>query len=162
MHVDQVENISFPLKPSESEMEFFPDIGEPEFVRYERAPHQMGRIINVEQIGGIILNPYMHKNKIETPDLKLEIHVRDDLCSWNNGTFCFKMEKGKLIVKRMQRKLDEAFDLNIRGLSGLIYGAVEDLSELTARGWLQQVDEKKIEIIKTMFPYQLPFVCEVF
>lgn len=156
-HIDCVENVTMQLKPGESLFEYFTDIHLNCKVSIQAdCVEQMSRIINVELLQNLVLNPYCAINNIDIPGLKFTAKITDDWCAWNNKVFLFEQKKGKLVIKEMNGEMDDYFNLDIRGLTALVYGSLESVSELKARKW-GNPSETQSRILEEMFRHKLPF-----
>jgi predicted acetyltransferase len=140
-HIDQAEEVRIWLPAYEQPNTWFSDIRptiEPVFV----AP--MGRVLNVGEIKGMKVGPG-----------SFTAEIRDDDCPWNNGTWKFESDSGKLNVSPAQ---NPDCMLTIQGLSALIYG-VNNPDDFAFRGWGNLAPEI-VSVMKKMFPPKLPYLHE--
>lgn len=142
-HIDQAGKVELWLPAYEQPNTWLSDISpklEPIFV----AP--MGRVLEVSGIRGMEVGPGRFSAKISDPD-----------CPWNNGTWKFKDDSGKLEITPAQ---NADCNLTIQGLSALIYG-VNDPDDFAIRDWGDPSPEIAA-IMREMFPPKLPYLHEYY
>lgn len=108
----------------------------------------MGRVLNVEKLGGM-----------EVGDGQFIAKIQDDMCPWNNGIYSFSARDGKLLVREM-RSLPDC-TLTIQGLSALIFGA-HNPEDFVWRGWGQHIGESTLRAMTALFPHALPHMHEAY
>jgi predicted acetyltransferase len=141
-HVDQVAEIELQLLPGElpetwlADLSFSVSLGE--------AP--MGRIIDVAAIGGMNCGPGA-----------FSAHVSDEQCPWNEGSYLFTEVEGRLHIAPSETV---QCNLTIQGLTALLYGT-HDPESFAVRGWGDPSSALQ-EMMRSMFPPQLPYLYEKF
>ena len=142
-HVDQAGNARLWLPAYEQPNTWLADLRpkiEPVFV----AP--MGRVLDVSGINGMETGPGNFCAQIVDPD-----------CPWNNGTWKFESDSGKLTISPAQ---SADCTLTIQGLSALIYG-VNDPADFAIRGWGNPTPEL-VTTLREIFPPKLPYLHEYY
>ena len=142
-HIDQATQAEIWLPAYEQPSTWLPDLRpklEPVFV----AP--MGRVLNIPEIEGMATGPGSFRAAISDPD-----------CTWNNGTWRFESNDGKLTISPAQTA---DCHLTIQGLSALVYG-VSDPEDFAFRGW-GDPSPALIDTLRTMFPPRLPYLHEFY
>ncbi|MFL7868243.1 MAG: enhanced intracellular survival protein Eis [Anaerolineales bacterium] len=140
-HIDQATKAEIWLPAYEQPNTWLADISpklEPVFV----AP--MGRVLEVPEIEGMETGPGSFCAAISDPD-----------CPWNNGTWQFESQDGRLVISPAQTA---DCHLTIQGLSALVYG-VNDPEDFSLRGW-GDPSPALIETLRAMFPPRLPYLHE--
>ncbi|MFO8037310.1 MAG: GNAT family N-acetyltransferase [Anaerolineales bacterium] len=142
-HIDQAKEIEVWLPPDERPETWLSNLNLS--TRQLYIP-PMGRILNVADLEGI-----------EVGSGRIQVHVQDPFCPWQEGMWVFQSQDGKLTVQPSS-KAD--FTLTIQGLSALLYGthAVEDFPY---RAWGDPSPEL-MDTLKRMFPTQNPYLHEFF
>lgn len=142
-HIDQAGEVKIWLPAFEQPNTWLSDINpklEPVFVS------PMGRILDVAKIGGMETCPGSFSAKISDPN-----------CPWNNGTWEFEGDTGKLKVTPVQ---NVDCHLTIQGLSALVYG-VNDPDDFAIRGWGDPTPAIAATM-REMFPPKLPYLHEYY
>lgn len=138
-HVDQIKTVTISLRHDERPQTWLTDMlprSNPDIWLTA-----MGRVLDVARIGGMHVGP---------GSAVLAIH--DKQCDWNNGTWTFRSEDGKLVVEPTEAPADG--DLSIQGLSALAYGT-HDPHDFAIRGWGTLSDDLA-DTLDGMFPQQSP------
>lgn len=148
LNSDHSEFVKLEIPPNVTPGNYLPDITS-QMVSKGRSI-QMGRIMIVEKLNGI---------KLKCQDLSIILSIQDEYCDWNHKTFLFKTKDEILHVEAQKDTSDVKLD--IRGLSSFVFGAVHDVSLIEARGW-GNLKDKELEILDSMFPYQIPMFNEEF
>lgn len=113
------------------------------------SPTPMGRIVDVRKIGGMKVGA----------GASFTATIRDEQCEWNNGTFRFATENGKLVVEEVSQNNADC-ELSIHGLSALVYG-VCDPGDFEYRGWGNPSATVQADMLQ-LFPRQLTHLYEEF
>ncbi len=87
-----------------------------------------------------------------TREGSLKIEVTDPLCEWNNGTWEVVSDGEKLHAKPTRVFAD--VEMDIRGLSSLVYGAM-DPGEILYRGMIQKAGKEAMQILESWFPKEV-------
>lgn len=111
-------------------------------------PKPMGRIIDVERLDGI-----------GAGDGSFTVTVEDTYAPWNDGTFTFRGERGKLHVERVDAS-EKSGTISIAGLSSLVFNG-DDPETYPYRGW-GSVDETTVQGMRALFPPVWPYLHEDF
>ena len=106
----------------------------------------MGRVVDVAGIAGMSTGPG-----------KFTARIRDPYCPWNEGSWTFETEDGKLAVRQAPLAENE---LSIQGLSALIYGSHAP-ADFAYRGWGRPSAELQATL-QIMFPPKIPYLHEYF
>ena len=142
-HVDQACEVEIWLPPFEQPETWLADIG----VRTEsQARAQMGRVVDVDGLGGMQTGPGRFSARIDDP-----------LCPWNEGPWTFETAGGRL---RIGPTDGADCELSIQALAALIYGT-HDPGDFFLREWGNPSPEVQ-ETMRAMFPARLPFLHEYF
>ena len=142
-HVDQAGNARIWLPAYEQPNTWLSDICpklEPVFVA------AMGRVLDVAGLEGMEVGPGSFTAEISDPD-----------CPWNNGTWKFESDSGKLKISPAQ---NADCTLTIQGLSALVYG-VNDPDDFAIRDWGDPASVLVTEM-RRMFPPKLPYLHEYY
>jgi len=141
-HVDQADRVLLVLSPAEQLNTWLSDLR----LTTESYHAPMGRVINVEKLGGM-----------QVGEGSFTTRIRDPFCPWNQGFWKFSSEDGLLRVTRVNSAESE---MNIQALSALVYGT-HNIDDFTWRGWASMPDYLK-DTMRHMFSPQIPFMDEVF
>jgi hypothetical protein len=106
----------------------------------------MSRVLDVERIGGMSVGVGGFSVKISDP-----------LCPWNEGTWRFEAQAGKLVVSKTQAADCE---LTIQGLTALVAGS-HDPQDIPLRGWGNPGSALQA-IQREMFCRLTPYLHEIF
>ncbi len=138
-HIDQAGEAVLFLPPSERPETWLADM---ELSTKPLWIPPMGRVVDVSKIGGLDTGPGRFAARIAAP-----------LCPWNAGAWEFQNAGGALQVGPAP---EAEFTLSIQALSALVYGthAVENFA---IRWWGDPSPEAR-EVLKSMFPIQMPFI----
>jgi hypothetical protein len=142
-HVDQAGNARIWLPAYEQPNTWLSDINpklEPVFVS------PMGRVLDVAGIGGMEVGPG-----------SFTVEISDADCPWNDGTWKFESDSGKLKISPAQ---NADCTLTIQGLSALVYG-VNDPDDFAIRDWGNPSTEI-VATMQAMFPPKLPYLHEYY
>jgi predicted acetyltransferase len=142
-HIDQTTTAEITLPPYDFPETWLSDL-ELKGSLASRAP--MGRVVDVAAIGGLQTGPG-----------QFSAHISDPLCPWNEGCWQFTSQDGRLVVNRAE---SPACELNIQGLSALVYGC-QDPESFSIRGWGNPGPELQ-NTLRSMFPAQIPYLFEEF
>lgn len=80
---------------------------------------------------------------------EVAVEVVDEQCEWNNGTYSFRAEEGRMRVAKGEGRGDLKMD--IKALSAMAYGTLAP-AELERRGWLAGGDAASRELLTAWFP----------
>lgn len=144
-HLDQFKSVKLRILPNEKPETWIYDM---KLKVKNRAwvPSSMGRILDISQIGGMIVG-----------EGSINIELMDYDCEWNNGKWKLYSENGKLVVE----ETDTAdFTMNINGLSAIIFGGY-DIDDINFRNWASMNEDHKMTVMK-LFPSAIPSLFEMF
>lgn len=142
-HIDQAEEVELWLPPGARPETWLADL-KLTFQQLYIPP--MGRVLDLEQIGGVELGPGQFSARIQDP-----------FCPWNEGTWTFSSREGTLEVAR---GTEAQFTLTIQGLTTLLYGTHE-VADFPIRGWGNPTPDLQDQL-RTMFPRKTPYLHEFF
>lgn len=77
------------------------------------------------------------------------IKIKDDQCSWNNGTYLINSSSG--VLKAAQTTNSTKNKATIEGFSALVYG-IHSLETLEYAGWLEVAEKKSRKLLQQWFP----------
>jgi predicted acetyltransferase len=142
-HIDQADKAELWLSPDE-----FPDTWLADMqVKLETSIHPaMSRVLDIEKLSGMDVGEGSFTAKIIDP-----------LCPWNEGSWRFASEEGKLSV---QKSSTSDCELTIQGLTALING-IHEPQDMALRGW-GNPNEIVQARLKELFPKMNPFMHEMF
>lgn len=145
-HIDQTQKVEIDLPAYESAETWLSDMN----IKFRTTDWvtSMGRVLDVEKIGGMNVGDGRFVAKIE-----------DDMCPWNSGIFEFTPRDGKLRISPI-RSLPDC-TLTIQGLSALVFGT-HDPHDFVWRGWAQHLGDSTIKQMSAMFPRALPHMHEAY
>ena len=138
-HVDQVKTVTISLRHDERPQTWLTDMlprSNPDIWLTA-----MGRVLDVARIGGMHVGPG-----------SAVLAITDPQCEWNNGTWAFRSEDGKLIVEPTEAAAEG--ELTIQGLSALVFGT-HDPHDFAIRSW-GTLSEALADTLDSMFPQQSP------
>lgn len=142
-HVDQADRAEIWLQTDEYPENWLADIQ----VKIESAIRPaMSRVLDVERIVGMNVG-----------EGSFSAQIIDPLCPWNEGTWQFESNSGKLEVKKTSRA---ECQLTVQGLTALINGT-HDPQEFLLRGW-GNPDLATQSTQRKMFSKMIPFLHENF
>jgi predicted acetyltransferase len=142
-HVDQADRVEIWLPADVYPETWLADIQ----VKTESAARAaMSRVLDVERIGGMNVG-----------EGNFTAQIIDPLCPWNEGTWRFESNGGKLQVLKTS-KAD--CQLTVQGLTALIAGT-HDPQDFPLRGW-GNPDPALQSIQREIFPKMNPFLHENF
>lgn len=142
-HVDQADRVEIWLPADEYPETWLADIQ----VRMESASRaSMSRVLDVERIGGMNVG-----------EGGFSAQIIDPLCPWNEGTWRFEANRGKLQVTRTSKA---ECQLTVQGLTALIAGT-HDPQDFPLRGWGNPQPGLQ-SVLREMFPKMSPFLHENF
>jgi predicted acetyltransferase len=147
-HRDQVSRLHFPVPPRVPFHQWLRDTMTPYRLRVDEKPW-MVRIVDV--VGALEGVP-------AALDQELLIAVKDPWCGWNNRCFRLGGRKGWLRVEpagEEQSAAEAAVEVDIRGLSALLYGTL-DREELVHRGWLRGAEIERLCALLPPEPFYNP------
>jgi predicted acetyltransferase len=142
-HIDQATTAEIRLPAHDYPETWISDLDfktEPDFL----AP--MGRVLDISAIGGIPVGPG-----------NFSAHIRDPYCPWNEGSWSFENQDGKLVVKPAA---SAEVELSIQALAALVYG-VNDPSDFRFRAWGDPPPAIQTTL-QEMFTRQSPYLYEAF
>jgi predicted acetyltransferase len=147
-HVDQIRLVRLTLPPSAYPETWLYDIGLTlkTITELYNIYDQMGRVVDVARLGGV-----------GAGSGRFSAHLRDGQCPWNEGTFAFSAEDGRLVVAPTTAA---DCDLSIQGLAALLYGGY-DPADFPFRGWGDPSPDTQAAM-RSVFPPALPFLFENF
>ena len=142
-HVDQADRVEMWLPSDEHPELWLADIQ----VKTESAIRPaMSRVLDIERISGMYVG-----------EGSFSAQIIDPLCPWNERTWLFESDAGKLRVSKTSKA---ECQLTIQGLTALIAGA-HDPQDFFLRGWGDPQPAIQT-ILRTMFPKANPFMHENF
>jgi predicted acetyltransferase len=103
-------------------------------------------VLDIEKIGGMNVG-----------EGSFSAQIIDPLCPWNEGTWKFESNDGKLEVRNTSKA---ECQLTVQGLTALIAGA-HDPQDFPLRGWGDPKPALQTRM-RTMFPNANPFMHENF
>jgi len=142
-HVDQAEQVELWLSEDEYPETWLADSGMKVETNIRPA---MGRVLDVGRLGGM-----------QVGEGSFSARIIDPLCPWNEGSWVFSSNQGRLEVTGTQAATCE---LTIQGLTSLIAG-VHDPQDFPLRGWGNSDHGTQAELRK-MFPRMNPYIHEYF
>jgi len=142
-HIDQADQVELWLPEDEYPETWLADME----VKVETALRlAMCRVLDIERMNGM-----------EVGEGSFSAHIIDPLCHWNEGSWRFENNHGKL---RVVKSSTAECELSIQGLSALIAGA-HDPQHIHLRGW-GDPDEDVQRRMRSIFPALRPFMHEMF
>ncbi|AOM83697.1 GNAT family N-acetyltransferase [Salisediminibacterium beveridgei] len=131
-------------------------------VKQELSSYFMARIIDLENF--LSVYPF----ELTGRDGVIPLHIIDDNCPWNQGTFLLAVKNGALSVKKAPVKEGSrcahppkrGIHASIGTLSGLMMQA--ESFELYVTEKLIEGDEESISFFKSILPRQKPFIYDFF
>ena len=142
-HIDQAKEAKIWLAAIEQPDSWLPDLE----LAYEPAwIPGMGRVLNIEQIGGMQVGVG-----------EFSANIQDPFCPWNEGIWRFTAQEGKLVVSRAK---NADCDLSIQGLSALVYG-VKEVGSFKYHGWGDPPADVQAQMA-SLFPPMQPHLYEYF
>ena len=112
-------------------------------------PGSMARIVNLK---GVI-------ESFEYPiDVQFIIHVKDDICNWNNGNFSIKISNGKAVIEKSDKNPEVTIDIG--SLTQMVVGFA-DASELYD-SWNIDSSKDLLSTLDQLFPKQNNFFRDFF
>ncbi|MBI5932048.1 MAG: GNAT family N-acetyltransferase [Chloroflexi bacterium] len=141
-HADQVAEVELQLPPYEQPETWLADL----HPKLEPFDPPMGRILNIQQIGGM-----------QVGSGQFSAHIRDPFCNWNEGLYQFESVDGLLKVTPTDRADCE---LTIQAISALVFGT-HTPADFALRGW-GNPSPATIATMHQLFPPILPYAHERF
>lgn len=149
LHADQVVSITMTLPPDVMPELWVTDMDVEVHSRdINNHPKPMGRIVDVERLGGI-----------SAGEGTFTVNVDDPQAAWNSGTFAFHGEGGMLRVERVDARIAGG-TLTIAGLSSLVFTGSEP-ETFRYRGW-GDVGGRTAAGMRAVFPAVWPYLHEDF
>jgi len=142
-HVDQAEQVELWLSEDEHPETWLADSGMKVETNIRPA---MSRVLDVGMVGGM-----------QVGEGSFSARIIDPLCPWNEGSWEFSSNHGRLEVTSIQAATCE---LTIQSLTSLITG-VHDPQDFPLRGWGNSDHGTQADLRK-MFPRMNPYIHEYF
>lgn len=151
LHSDQIHRVVLPLYPHESN--YYSWMNGYAKVNIRQHLQTMVRIIDIEKAFENI--PISRKGEFN-------FSVSDDSTPWNNGTYQFTYENGRIHVERFADSKDPHITkISLGALASLLYG-ISSLSELEYFGWIHGLTNTDRELLKSWFPQMAYCLSEFF
>ena len=142
-HIDQTNQVSILLPPFEQPSNWFSDLN----VKLDsQGISPMGRVLDIEKMNGLNAGEGLFSAEIIDP-----------VCPWNEGSWVFEGQNGKLNVTRSEQA---DYQLTIQGLSALVYGSIPP-SSYRYRGWGDIPHNVETSML-SVFPPAIPHLHEFF
>jgi len=145
-HIDHANTIEIRLPSYERPETWWPDM-EIQLGSVVTDTPLLGRLVDITRLSGMQSGPG-----------QATIAIKDEYCPWNEGTYSFESNDGKLHIERSAQTPD--CTLSIQGLSGLIYGTHEPQS-FAIREWGNPSPQVQ-ETLLSLFPPKEPYLFERF
>ncbi len=120
--------------------------------KYDLEPGFMGRIVDVKQA---------FEAKVHPPSLagQVRIGLKDEFCSWNNGSFTLKIDGGEAVVTPGTAEVD--FTTDIKCLSAIYIGfmTLEGAHDL---GKIQDISMADVKKLSPLFVERTPYLINFF
>jgi len=151
LHSDQLVVVRIPLGPRDEDYYLWVDNFTKKAVLVRSTGTPMARIIDVEKCLHSL--PASQKGR-------MAVKVTDAQCSWNNQPFQIESD-GRLLTATQGTSASIRTELSIEGLTALCYGTL-DPHDLVDYGWLKTGSDDHVQLLRSWFPKQLPYLREPF
>ena len=142
-HIDQANEVNINLPAFEQPAGWYSDL-KVKISTHGLAP--MGRVLDIEKLNGL-----------NAGEGSFSVRIIDPTCAWNEGSWRFEGQSGKLSVSRTKQAEDH---LAIQGLSALVYGCIPP-SRFKFRGWGAFSADVE-HSMQSLFPPAIPYLHEYF
>jgi len=151
LHSDQFVVVRIPLSPRDEDYYLWVESFTKKAVLVRSTGTPMARILDVEK--SLHELPASQRGRIA-------VKVKDAQCSWNSQVFQIECD-GHVLAATQAGNASTRTELSIEGVTALCYGSL-DPNDLVEYGWLKAGSEDHIQLLRSWFPKQVPYLREPF